>query len=310
MGVIVFAALLMGAAGCDSITGSSDPAAEAGEVALSMDVTPVEAQLGESVTQVELTLTPWGQGNAVDETLTPEDGQVSATITGLAPGQWDVHVAVFAEDEALLAEGSADGVSIRPGEMTELSFTLQIWIDPETGALELQVNWSFQERIYDSSVEDCIVFDPDELELHETDGGTWRILYNDGDLILISFGSGEEAEDEAREAMRVIEAYQLTHFCFVARPDPGLTYFLTHGVAPRGDIGDEDCSVFPPASDLSTDEISEGNWRIVGGGSSWFSGFDDEEEAERAIGLIEKYQFNEVCYVGRPDPSMQYFKAP
>ena len=310
MGVGVFAALVLGLTGCDSITGTEDSVVEDGEVALGMDVAPVEAELGESVEEVELALTPWGEGDSVVETLTPDDGQVSTTITGLAPGQWDVHVALIGEDEALLAEGSAEGVSIRSGEVTELSFTLRIWIDPETGTLALQVNWSFEERIYDPAVEDCVTFDPSDLELDETEGGTWQILHSDGQGLMMTFGSGEGAEEEAREALRVMESYQLTHMCFVDRPAAGLVYFLTHGVAPRGDIGDEDCTAVPPTSALEADELSDGSWRIVGGDASWFDGFDDKDEAERAIGIIDKYQFNQVCYVERPDATMTYLKAP
>jgi hypothetical protein len=33
-----------------------------------------------------------------------------------------------------------------------------------------------------------------------------------------------------------------------------------------------------------------------------------EAEAQNAYRIIQKYKFNQYCFVGRPDPSLVYFR--
>ena len=51
-----------------------------------------------------------------------------------------------------------------------------------------------------------------------------------------------------------------------------------------------------------------GRWKIVEG-DHWIMDFDDkEDEARIAYEIIKKYSFGHICFVGRPDPSMTYFR--
>jgi hypothetical protein len=70
----------------------------------------------------------------------------------------------------------------------------------------------------------------------------------------------------------------------------------------------EDCIGFNP-SKLKVDYI-QGRYKIVEG-SNWLMDFgNNKAEATTSLQIIQKYGFNQQCFVGRPDPSMQYFLAP
>ena len=50
------------------------------------------------------------------------------------------------------------------------------------------------------------------------------------------------------------------------------------------------------------------NYYIITDGSSSMFSFDKIDEAKKSLNIIKKYQFNQVCYIGRPDPSFIYLK--
>lgn len=67
----------------------------------------------------------------------------------------------------------------------------------------------------------------------------------------------------------------------------------------------EDCIGF----DYRRAEVKEidGRWKIVVG-SMWLLDFDrSEAEARQALRIIQHYRMNRQCFVGRPDPSMEYY---
>lgn len=69
----------------------------------------------------------------------------------------------------------------------------------------------------------------------------------------------------------------------------------------------EDCIGFNPDK-IEVKEIS-GSWKIVEG-NHWIMDFGAKaDEANKAFKIIKKYGFNNICFVGRPDPSMTYFIA-
>ena len=68
--------------------------------------------------------------------------------------------------------------------------------------------------------EDCLKFDPANLEIVETGGG-WRI--NDGSMQMLVV----ETEEAAEKVLDIIEHYGFEHQCFVGRPHPPMSYFLT-----------------------------------------------------------------------------------
>lgn len=283
----------------------SDVPEEPGSVSFAMDLEPL-AEQGVDVHEVEISLTPWGDGDTRIETILPSGDQIDETISDLEPGNWDVEVRLYSEDEELLGEGSREGVMIESGETTELTMEITVWLDPETGELSITVSWNFEERRM-SAEEDCTYHDPDAMEVEE-DNGTWRIVRDE--WIVINFGSDEDSEENARRGLEIIREYHLTEYCYVGRPNPPMSYILSNEIAPRGDIGDEDCT-FHSLDEIEVEE-SDGTWRIVR--DEWIvinfgSDEDSEELAREAFDLIHKYQFEEYCYVGRPDPPMSYMKA-
>ena len=68
----------------------------------------------------------------------------------------------------------------------------------------------------------------------------------------------------------------------------------------------EDCISFNPDK-IQVARI-ENSWKIVEG-SHWIMDFgSSESEARLAYDIIIKYGFRTICFVGRPDPSMTYFR--
>jgi hypothetical protein len=52
-----------------------------------------------------------------------------------------------------------------------------------------------------------------------------------------------------------------------------------------------------------------GSWRVVDG-SNWILNFGPRREgAERAAEVIRNYRLDKLCFIGRPDPSMVYWKS-
>ena len=72
---------------------------------------------------------------------------------------------------------------------------------------------------------------------------------------------------------------------------------------PDGSV-DEDCVSIDP-SGVEVKKV-EGSWKIVDG-SHWIDDFGNkEQEARKALKIIQHYQLDQYCYVGRPDPSFTY----
>jgi len=114
-------------------------------------------------------------------------------------------------------------------------------------------------------------------------------------------------EAEARKALEIIKHYGMNSQCFVGRPDPSMEYYLVNGQTPTGYFSGEDCISFNQA----TIEVKQVNnrWKIVDGYHSILDFETKEDEARTAFNIIKKYEFNRICFVGRPDPSMTYFRS-
>ncbi len=150
------------------------------------------------------------------------------------------------------------------------------------------------------STEDCIQFDPNAASVTQI-GGRWKVVV--GDMWLLDFG-GNEAE--ARQALQIIQSYGLTSQCFVGRPNPPMEYYLVNGSAPSGALAGEDCVAFNPAAIQV--QLINGTWKIVEG-SHWILDFaGSQANAQLAFDLIQKYGFTHICFVGRPNPPMTYFR--
>ena len=153
--------------------------------------------------------------------------------------------------------------------------------------------------------EDRIGFNRANLSVAQF-GGRWKVV--EGSHWMIDTGASKA---EADRIVEIIEHYTLASMCFVGRPTCGdvtpMMYWLTDsGAAPSGSLAGEDCIGFDPAN-LAVIEVG-GRWKIAEG-AHWLLDFGPGHgNAVAGLHLIRKHGFNEMCFVGRPGPSMTYFK--
>jgi len=153
--------------------------------------------------------------------------------------------------------------------------------------------------------EDRIPFNRANLAVAQF-GGRWKVV--EGNHWMIDTGA---SKSEAERIVEIIKHYKLGSMCFVGRPTCGdvtpMMYWLTDsGVAPSGSLAGEDCIAFDPAH-LTVIEVG-GRWKVAEG-AHWLLDFGaGHGNAVAALHFIRKYGFSEMCFVGRPGPSMTYFK--
>lgn len=149
--------------------------------------------------------------------------------------------------------------------------------------------------------EDIIYFNGQHAQVVNAQG-RWKIAV--GNMWLLDF---ENNQAEAQQALNVIRRYQLNQQCFVGRPQPSMEYYLSNGRPPMGPMPGEDAIRF----DNTRIKVMYmgGRWKIVENGNHAMLDFDqNEDEAWRALRIIWKYDFSYLCFVGRPNPSMTYFR--
>jgi hypothetical protein len=147
---------------------------------------------------------------------------------------------------------------------------------------------------------DFMPFDPAKAKVVSA-GGRWKVAV-DG-VWLLDFGSSKA---EAQQALKIIQHYKLNTQCFVGRPGPSMEFYLVGGVAPSGAMAGEDAIPFDPANVQA--QFVAGRWKVVDG-AQWLMDFDQSEaEARQAVSYILRYGFKFMCFVGRPGPSMVYFR--
>jgi len=69
--------------------------------------------------------------------------------------------------------------------------------------------------------EDCIAVNPANVQARNV-GGAWKVVQ--GNQWMLDFGSNRAG---AEEAVRIIQHHNLNRQCFVARPNPPMTYWLS-----------------------------------------------------------------------------------
>lgn len=153
--------------------------------------------------------------------------------------------------------------------------------------------------------EDRIAFNRANLSVAQF-GGRWKVV--EGNHWMIDTGG---SKPEAERVLQTINHYKLASMCFVGRPSCGdvkpMMYWLTDaGAGPSGTLAGEDCLPFDP-DHLAAIEVG-GRWKVAEG-AHWLLDFGPGHgNAVAALHFIRKHRFNEICFVGRPDPSMTYFK--
>jgi hypothetical protein len=153
--------------------------------------------------------------------------------------------------------------------------------------------------------EDCLSFDPETVEITETDGGDYLVVNSESRMLLF------EEFEHARAARDVITGYGFSRHCFVGRPSPPMTYWTVDGapaaVSDASPVDTEDCVRLDPAA-IAIEENGSGGYRIVSDQSILLD-FDELANATRARDVIQHYGFTRHCFVGRPDPPFEYWLA-
>lgn len=89
--------------------------------------------------------------------------------------------------------------------------------------------------------------------------------------------------------------------------DPSMQYYLSNGKPPVGPIPGEDSIRFDN-NNLRVVNYN-GRWKIIEGTNHAMLDFNQNEaEVWAALRIIWKYDFNYICFVGRPNPPMMYFR--
>lgn len=85
-----------------------------------------------------------------------------------------------------------------------------------------------------------------------------------------------------------------------------MTYYLASGTSPQGPFSGEDCLPIDPTRVEM--KWTEGGWKIVDGRYTTMDFGDEGLECVAALRVIKRYNFTSRCFVGRPNPSMVYFR--
>lgn len=144
----------------------------------------------------------------------------------------------------------------------------------------------------------CFTFELNDLKVINESSNF--IITNDAD-IRIEFDHKWEAE----KALEVIDEYMLNEFCIIGSVNT-FSYFLSDGQIPEGKIVDEDC-VDHSACDLTVEQLFPRMFTIVEGDHLLYSS-ESEEEVLNIVNLIQHFQSNFGCYVGRPITNFRYLR--
>ena len=152
--------------------------------------------------------------------------------------------------------------------------------------------------------EDCLPFDYRQVQSKRV-GNDWMVVY--GNDSIMNFGSGGTAKNNANRAVQVIKHYKMTSRCYVGRPNAPFQYWLVNGQSPVGLLHGEDRIPFDP-NKLEVKQIGSSWFLIENPSHSMFNFGTSQVNAQAALNIIKKYGFTSVCYVGRPNAPMQYFR--
>jgi hypothetical protein len=163
----------------------------------------------------------------------------------------------------------------------------------------------------------CITFDPKTLT--ENDVADGPIMHGH-----LHWLYGNRKRRDNRRVLGIIQSFRMDASCWI--DDPGgypFHFMLVDGKAPFGNMKGEDCSdhhfVNLKLVDFGPGEmaIRDGRgprtgFRIISSEKKdewWLYWFKTREAAEASFSAIHTFGFSQVCYVGRPTPSMEYLKA-
>jgi hypothetical protein len=130
----------------------------------------------------------------------------------------------------------------------------------------------------------------------QLDHGDWKLIA--GHLTLANFG---RMEQDARDALRVIQHYHLTERCSVGRPAPVFTYFLANGQPVRTLFFGLETIPFHVENLLVTNRGSK--WAIVDGDRRILDCGTHEENGRQVLQILQKYKIDHLIQVGSGNPA-------
>jgi hypothetical protein len=141
-------------------------------------------------------------------------------------------------------------------------------------------------------------FDYRQAQLRKVDNN-WTITL--GTQTLKDFGRNER---EARQALRAIQFYRFNEYQVLGEGDYQFEFFLVNSQAPRGRLLNQVSQPIYP--DTLAARLLDGGWWITQAEQPLLR-LGSKEHANRAIDLIRRYRFDQINYIGQPDPLMTYF---
>ncbi len=139
-------------------------------------------------------------------------------------------------------------------------------------------------------------FDPHAVEVRR-DGQRWQLW--SGKTMLKDFG---DYRDRAFEARRLVAELKLTERGAIGSPEPVMEYWLADGQAPPLPSLARSVISFDPDS-LKVRE-QDGYFYLGDTRKVLFNFGPYAQDAQHALAIVRKYGFNELSFVGAPNPSM------
>ena len=137
----------------------------------------------------------------------------------------------------------------------------------------------------------------DNASLHlMTESGKWQLWA--GKLLLKDFGA---AEREASEALQVFRDLRINSHANIGGV---FDYWLTDGQAPYSFTGRRQIVPFD-AHSLRIEQVN-GQWVLRDAHIILYGFGHSQADAQQALAVCQQFEFNQLGYVGHPNPSLKY----
>lgn len=141
-------------------------------------------------------------------------------------------------------------------------------------------------------------FDAHAVEVRRN-GAHWQLW--SGKTLLKDFG---EYRDRAFEARRLVAELNLTERATIGTPEPVMEYWLSDGQSPPLPAFNRSVINFDPQ--LLAVKSENGAYYVGDLHRLLFNFGPYQQDAQQALAVIRKFGFNEIGFVGSPNPSMTY----